>query len=117
MTLQLRGRASMPFMIQTRSVTTDSETGQPIETWSDAGLVFASIENHGGIAKGEFEDTLQAMERKVAVIDYRADVVWSVKDTRLQSVEDAGLVYSITEITDPGGRHHVIEFTLEEVVT
>ena len=50
------GQLSAPFVVQTRSVTRDSFE-QPIETWTDAGYVWAKVETRGGFGKGEFEDT------------------------------------------------------------
>lgn len=114
---QLRGRANVPFTVQERTVVVDAVTGQPDETWADVGTVWASVETRGGLSKGEYEDTLQAMERKVVVIDWRDDIDWSVKDTRLESVEVTRDKFSIVEISDPGMRHHTLELTLEEVVT
>ncbi len=112
------GQLSAPFIVQTRTVTRDSFE-QPIEAWSDAGYVWAKVETRGGFGKGEFEDTLQGMERKVAVIDgNRTDVAWSVKDTRLKNANgglDAAQIYNVTEISDAGLHHHRIELTLEEV--
>ena len=120
------GQLSAPFIVQTRSVTRDSFE-QPIETWTDAGYVWAKVETRGGFGKGEFEDTLQGMERKVAVIDGQrtsltgsdgTDIAWSVKDTRLKNANgglDAAQIYNVTEISDAGLHHHRIELTLEEV--
>jgi head-tail adaptor len=99
---QLRGRANVPFTVQERTVVVDAVTGQADETWADVGTVWASVETRGGLSKGEYEDTLQAMERKVVVIDWRDDIDWSVKDTRLESVEVTRDKFSIVEISDPG---------------
>lgn len=115
MTYQRRGMASAPLMIQTRTSTVDS-VGQTTDLWADFAKVWARVETRGGVGKGEFAGTITAVESKVAVIDYRNDVEFSVKDTRLVSRgATPQVVYNIAAISDRGLLHHTIELELDEV--
>lgn len=115
---QQRGRANVPMTVQTRATAVDSDTGEVTETWSDSTHVWVSLENRGGDPKGEYEFAIQASEKRVAVLDYRSDIDFSVTDTRLVSRGvTPQVVYNIVEISDRGLKHHVIELTLEEAVT
>lgn len=116
MTLQARGRANTPLIVQVRATSTDADSGQVEDTWSDSATIWASVENRGGVPKGAYEYAMVATERKVCITDYRSDIAWSVKDHRLKSPE-TGTIYNITEITDPGLKHHVTELTIEELQT
>ena len=103
--------------VQRRAVEADPETGQASETWVDmVGILWVSVETRGGAAKGEYDDAILATERKVAVLDYRKGLAFSIKDHRLVSVEN-GLVFNITEVSDGRLQHHIVELTLEELVT
>lgn len=95
---------------------TDASSGQVEDSWSSMTTIWASIENRGGVPKGAYEYAMVATERKVCITDYRADVLWSVKDHRLKSTE-SGAIYNIIEVTDPGMKHHVTELTIEELQT
>ena len=116
MTYQARGRANVPLIVQKRTTTADAASGQVEDVWSDIATIWGSVENRGGAAKGAYEFAMLATERKICVTDYRADISWSIKDHRLKSAEN-GTIYNITEITDPGLKHHVVELTLEELQT
>lgn len=116
MTLQARGRANTPLIVQMRATSTDDESGQVDDSWSDYAYVWASLESRGGVAKGVYEFSMLGTERKICVIDYRPDIVWSIKNHRLKSPE-TGTIYNITEVSDPGLKHHVTELTIEELQT
>tara|TARA_R110000824_G_scaffold342528_2_gene528943 strand:- start:46 stop:399 length:354 start_codon:yes stop_codon:yes gene_type:complete len=115
--IQPRGLARVPLVVQSRTRSTSGATGEVSETWTDTAYVWARVETRGGIPKGEYEDGLQATERKIAVMDYDPSIKWSVTGTRLR---ERGVAlpgtFNITEISDPGLVHHVIELTLEEAV-
>ena len=114
---QPRGRANVPMVVQERTVTTDSDTGEVGESWADLTNVWVSLENRGGDPKGEYELAIQGSEKRVAVVDYRSDLTWSIIDTRLVSRgETPQVVYNIVEISDRGLKHHIIELTIEEAV-
>ena len=102
--------------MQKRTTTADAASGQVEDVWSDIATILGSVENRGGAAKGAYEFAMLATERKICVTYYRSDISWSIKDHRLKSAEN-GTIYNITEITDPGLKHHVVELTHEELQT
>ena len=115
--IQPRGRARVPLTVQARTRATSEVTGEVSETWTDSAYVWARLETRGGIPKGEYEDGFQATERKVAVMDYDPNIKWSITATRLQQRGVAlPKTFNITEISDPGLMHYVVELTLEEAV-
>tara|TARA_Y100001963_G_scaffold9536_2_gene12236 strand:+ start:127 stop:489 length:363 start_codon:yes stop_codon:yes gene_type:complete len=112
------GLANLPLTVQRRTPVVDAVTGQTSETWTDWKQIWARVEARGGFAKGEFSESVVGTERKVAVVDWRSDIKYSIKDHRLQSrgvPESDRVTYSIIEISNVQELRHKVELTLEEL--
>ena len=68
---QPRGRANVPMVVQERTVTTDSDTGEVGESWADLSNVWVSLENRGGAGDAQVSTASPLVSRSTADISAR----------------------------------------------